>query len=450
MQRLFLLVVLAVVTSLPTPVHADETYDIASYAAPRGWKKEARAGSVVYSKTPRGGSYCALTIYRSAAGLGDVTRDFEHDWQTLVQAPLKVKDKPTTQAGERNNGWDNLAGGANFEYAGGTSVVLLSTYAAGGRVFSLLIVSNDPALIGELDPFLKSLKLAAPPAAAATSSPAAPSDTTKTTTTGGARTTFDDGWSATIASDRVVVTKADVEVWLYHVRAYDDASRQAGGHVYWWNNVVAKAFDLKTTRIAGAPSDPVKPPYIEGEAIDRSSGERRFLALYVSSSSGLMIPTLAIARTEAALRQTFPKAADAYASDLADMRRYNKFQVAAADLPGTWLSGGTSAMEYYNAYTGAYQGLGVAASADTFVFKSDGTYTSEHKGATGKIGSLNTFQQKYKGRFKVGTWELTMDHRFEGKTDQFNAYFEAVAGGRVLHLQNKKYTSSWSHLVRKQ
>lgn len=263
-------------------------------------------------------------------------------------------------------------------------------------------------------------------------------------------TNFDDGWVSTIEEDKVVVSKGAVKVYIYYPLAWDDQSR-AKGRDYFWDEKLPASFRLlsKQYRDGGEYISSLKPPYVEGRAVEISSGRTVFIALYTGSGSGSMYPTLAVAPDEASIRTHFPKAEDKYSSDLAAMRTYNKFAVALPDIRGYWVGGDATALNYYHAYTGNYMGMDAAVTSDEFRFNQDGSYTSEHKGATGMVGSMKTFQQKYKGSVKVSNWEITMDHRWQGNTYSYYAYFEVVSGGRVLHLQDKKASSMWFHLVKK-
>jgi hypothetical protein len=266
-------------------------------------------------------------------------------------------------------------------------------------------------------------------------------------------TNFDDGWTSTVQDEWILVTKGNVRVYLWYVLPYNVSNFSGTGLMerdYYWDTYVTQYFNIQTKqyRDNGEVISSFKPNYVEGWGIDRKTGERRFLGMTISIAPNAAFITLASTPDEATLRQQFPKANDQYTSDLTDMKRYNKFAVAKADVVGTWSESSSAAMNYYYTGTGNYAGMGVAAVSGTFVFKADGTYTSEHKGATGMVGSLNTFQQEYKGKYQVSNWELIVDNRFEGKTETNFAYFEAVRGGRVLHLNNKQYTGQWYHLVR--
>jgi hypothetical protein len=53
---------------------------------------------------------------------------------------------------------------------------------------------------------------------------------------------------------------------------------------------------------------------------------------------------------------------------------------------------------------------------------------------------MKVFQQEYRGRWRLdGDWELTLTNRAEGRSDTFLARFEAVRGGRLLHLIDKAH-----------
>jgi hypothetical protein len=51
------------------------------------------------------------------------------------------------------------------------------------------------------------------------------------------------------------------------------------------------------------------------------------------------------------------------------------------------------------------------------------------------VGAQRYGGATYTGRFTVSDWELTATNRFKGETDVFSIAFEAVQGGRVLHMR---------------
>jgi hypothetical protein len=64
------------------------------------------------------------------------------------------------------------------------------------------------------------------------------------------------------------------------------------------------------------------------------------------------------------------------------------------------------------------------------------------------VGNLKFYTQKYDGICTVTNWDITLTKQFDGKTKVFWAQFEAVKGGRVLHITDKAYSSSAYHLVK--
>jgi hypothetical protein len=130
------------------------------------------------------------------------------------------------------------------------------------------------------------------------------------------------------------------------------------------------------------------------------------------------------------------------------MTGYNKFAVAAKDIVGTWEESSGSAVNLYNTYTGNYAGMNSTQGYDKFMFNADGTYNSKHSGSSSVYGVNTVFSQEYNGKVTVTNWDMSMTKRWKDATENFNAQFEAVKGGRILHLQNKESTGIWYHLAR--
>jgi hypothetical protein len=290
------------------------------------------------------------------------------------------------------------------------------------------------------------------PPVPAVSSTGGNSNTSKTVTSGNfvyTITNFDDGWNSTIAEDIVIVTKGNLRVFIYQSVAHNDETRSAGRN-WAWDHIVTRDFNIRSTqyRDHGQVMEAMQAPYIEGLAVEKSSGRNVFIAMYSQSSSGRIFTTLAIAPDEQTFRNAFPKAEDKYESDLNAMRGYNRFAVDARDLTGTWTGGDGSAINVYDGYTGNYLGMNAAVISDKFIFENSNTYSSEHNGATGQVGNMKAFNQVYKGSYTLDKWSISMNNRWKGETDHFHCYFEVVQGGRILHMQNKQYSGIWYHLVR--
>jgi len=252
---------------------------------------------------------------------------------------------------------------------------------------------------------------------------------------------FDDGWVASIEPDWVLVQKGDSKVYLFFVLPYRSENFDGTGvrdRDYFWDNHIAPLFktNSKTYQDAGEFISSMQPKYVEGWGSDPQTGQKRFIGMFLTVSPNAAMLTVASSATEEGHRQTFPKAADRWDSDLVSMSSYNKFALGPNDLNGTWQSGGSQMTQWYNSVTGAYAGATFASSSATFSF-SGNNYSSIHNGATGAVGAMNAFQQEYKGNATVTNWNITMTNRYQGKTQQFDAHFQAVRGGRLLYLNDR-------------
>lgn len=127
---------------------------------------------------------------------------------------------------------------------------------------------------------------------------------------------------------------------------------------------------------------------------------------------------------------------------------YNRFAIGAKDVVGLWSANSGSQVNLYNTYTGNYAGMNYAQSTDSFQFNGDGTYSSKHSGASSVYGNTTVYSQEYKGKLTVANWDVSMTNRWKDATENFNAWFEVVRGGRILHLQNKSASGIQYHLVK--
>lgn len=261
-------------------------------------------------------------------------------------------------------------------------------------------------------------------------------------------TNFDDGWVSTIAADFVEVKKGAMTVHIYYSIPFTDEIRNSNLEFseYFWNKLVVPNYTVKSaTRLVEPGYTYFRTYFIEGEAIHPKTGKPCYLALNVLVNSGIATPVLAIAPDKASYYQVF-----AEPKNLGTMSGYNKFAVSAKDITGVWEASSSAGVSLYNTYTGNYAGMNTAQSYDKFAFNADLTYTSRHSGASSVYGNNTAFTQDYKGKLAVTNWEMSMTNRWQGTTDNYNCYFEAVKGGRILHLQDKKASAIQYRLVRVQ
>jgi hypothetical protein len=183
--------------------------------------------------------------------------------------------------------------------------------------------------------------------------------------------------------------------------------------------------------------------FLEADVVEKSTGKKYYVGFRVITNSGISRCIEIITPSSSVMQNEFSDQ-----KKIESMLNYNKFAIKEADLLGTWESSSGAAVNLYNAYTGAYAGMNTSSSADKFTFKPNGLYESNHKGAFGMVGSMQFYDQKYNGNNIITNWDLTLTKRFKDKTEIFWAQFEAVRGGRVLHLTNKQYSGNTYQLVK--
>lgn len=255
-------------------------------------------------------------------------------------------------------------------------------------------------------------------------------------------TTFNDGWVSRDEPNWVRGTRGGVEV-LVHFAQYDLRPfmnlDEATAHV--WASLVAPRFrdiaNLRVRRSWWADGGPMEGKYFaSADATEQASGKRMHVALFRDGSFGrwIEVRTADRATFERELTVVYDQDGSNWTA-LANLANLNRFAVAASDLTGVWKGSSGAGVEYVNVFTGASVGMATSSSTSEFTFRPDGSYTSVWKGVDGMVGAQRYGGETYNGRFTVSDWELTVTNRFKGATDVFSIAFEAVQGGRLLHMR---------------
>jgi malate synthase len=133
-----------------TGLFAQTTYNVFTYAEPKGYKKEVKSGFISYTKTDnKAGTYCIISLYAQSPSSGDLVKDFDNDWKELVATPLGVTTAPEKDNGDEITGWKTNSGGANFTFSGGTSMALLTTAKMDNANVAILVVTNAQSLLSK-------------------------------------------------------------------------------------------------------------------------------------------------------------------------------------------------------------------------------------------------------------------------------------------------------------
>ncbi len=447
MKGIFFILIGLMIFSDWAMAQGKETFDLATFNPPAGWKKENKEGVTLYTNTNQQNGYCVIGVYRSKESTGNVKSDFNSEWQDLVVKPLKVTAAPNTEAVQESDGWKVLAGSANFTDGASTAAVLLTTVSGYGRTLSILVLLNDQSYMPVVEKFLDTVNFTRPTVVNTESPrPAAASGSTGGTSGISISTTnFDDGWTATVQDEYVLVHKGNTDVFLFYGIEFTDEIRAHDTADYFWSTVVVPRYTIQWAvkiepPIADTPLERLY--YIEGSGTDRQSGKSCFVAMRVVAISGVAHVIVATGPNKQAYYGQIPNP-----DVLRGMLSRNYFAITQKDLVGQWKGGSSAAVQLYNVYTGANAGMNMAATSDEFTFNSNGAYQSRLVGATGQVGATKFYDQKFSGNFSTTNWEATLTN-FASKNTVFLAYFEAVKGGRILHFTDKTASGMQYHLFK--
>jgi hypothetical protein len=252
-------------------------------------------------------------------------------------------------------------------------------------------------------------------------------------------TNFDDGYTSSITSNFVQVTKNEIEVRLYYVDAQIDRQRPSNTSTfesYYWDAIVKPGFNTAQPFVREKEQFSFgKEDIWEATVTNKVTGKAGYLGMRLVFNNGSCRPIVVIAPDRNTYNQLFGTD-----DDFLRMLGYNKFAVAQQDLIGKWKSFEASSIGYYSLYTGDYAGLATASTNDDFVFSSNGSYESTHSGTSTFKGSVSSGTSNYRGVFTVNDWNLTASNRGADDPGEFSCQFEALKGGFLLRLVNKKFS----------
>jgi hypothetical protein len=404
-----------------------ETVDLATVTFPDGWKRTAKERTFVLHATEAAGSMCALYALVSTASTGTLDSDFEAEWKANTGNEMSAATPISVRA---IKGWSAKAAKGTFELDGHKVTVSVYVYTDLHKRLAYITATNDPKRYAKaISTFLSSITFAsesAPPPVKVGN---------------GKQTNFADGWVSVEDADWVHAVKDDVTVLVHHrtFNLRDFINQDGVKHV--WQQIVSPRYKDQTAvwvrKNFWSDGDYMNgKDWIEADA-KTADGKAVHVALFRGGNGQRWIEI--ITPTRAVLHAKITKVVEGDGTNWAPLlalSNLNKFSVAAADLPGQWASSSGASVDYVNIYTGNSAGTAYASSTSNFTFKADGTYESVWKGAMNAQDGRGTQfgQEKSKGKYSVKDWEVTLTNRFKGATHTFTAQFEAVAGGRILHL----------------
>ncbi len=137
-----------------------QTFDVLSYSIPAKWQKMQNEGGVQLSVSDKKtGVYAIAIITKATVSDAAANENFNTDWSRLVKAAVQVDDNPTMLAPTTENGWDIVSGSANYTDGGKKGKATLLTATGGGKMVSVVLMTNTQNYQDELLAFLNSLEL---------------------------------------------------------------------------------------------------------------------------------------------------------------------------------------------------------------------------------------------------------------------------------------------------
>ena len=233
-------------------------------------------------------------------------------------------------------------------------------------------------------------------------------------------------------------------VRLHHATPIPEALRgdPEAKRDHFWNTLVAPRYaDVKNVskpRIEAYATSEM----MEADVTELATKQRVHVAFHMFTANGVVSAVEVLAPSKDALDAVY-----ADATKVAALRDLNRFAISAAELAGTWRDSSGSFLEYYNVYSGSSAGLAIGASTYKVDFSPKGTFASQVKAVSGRTGSLSFGKENRAGGWKiVGGWTLVTTSGAE--TRSYDGWFEAVRGGRILHLVDQKKSGMHDVLVR--
>src|SRR5215510_10438865 len=140
---------------------AQETFDIASFQAPKGWNKQVGQDAVQFSTADKE-IYCLVTLFKSLPGLGSAKENFDAAWETIVKETVTVSSAPQMFASDPKGEWLIAGGFAPFEKNGAKGVAVLYTATGYGKMVNALVLTNTQAYEAPVTAFLESISFKKP------------------------------------------------------------------------------------------------------------------------------------------------------------------------------------------------------------------------------------------------------------------------------------------------
>lgn len=428
-----------------------ETFDLATFTPPKGWKKETKENVVTFSFINNSNStWCQIGIIKSTVSKGSIDLDFNNEWQELIVKNYGVTEKPEINEAQEADGWKIKAGGGKFIFNNSNAIALLTTMSGYNRCISVVATTNSTDYLEQIQQFLETFDLKKPDK---TTPPPAPpvqnaGNTARKDGFSFSTTNFDDGWISVAKEDWVEVSRNNITVYLHYPKegtifpADPEPLTNAA-----WNILVAPRYQKLRNYRATYINTYNRVYLASGYATSNSTGKEMYLVFFRQGQTGWLEIATPDKNTFISQFGFDPEvirwdSESALMDPLVKMTAYNKFAVSATDFKGTWTSDFTGIQQLYHVYTGQYGGMKVNQSSQTFQFNAGNTYNWKIVAVNGTVGNMDYGQAKSAGKLTVlNNWQIQCSN-IEGKAKKYHAYFSCIKGARILWLLDADYPGS--------
>lgn len=143
-----------------------DTFDIATFQAPKGWTRQVGQEAIQFSIADKD-DYCLIMLFRSVPGIGSPQENFDAAWTSIVKEAVTVSASPQMFPSDSKGEWLVAGGFAPFEKNGAKGVAVLYTATGYGKMVNALVLTNTRAYEAATTAFLESISFKKPDVAAA-------------------------------------------------------------------------------------------------------------------------------------------------------------------------------------------------------------------------------------------------------------------------------------------
>lgn len=424
---------------------AQETFDIVTFTAPKGWQKSVNQNAVQFAiQEDAKDLFAVMMLFKALPAGDDSKKNFNLSWESIAKATLSKVDAPEMLRTASENGWTIETGMAPYEENGTKGVAMLVSATGGGKVVNLLILTNTQNYQSSIEAFIGSIVL--PKVETPKVNPTQTTQTSSSPRKSNFKfntTNFDNGWTATEESDWVRVTKGNITVLLHYPHpkereTFDNLEKEA--RTFWDLLVAPRYSNLTNFEVLRSDRDFEPARYAAGNVTDNASGKKLFVALFSKHGRGWV-------EVIAPDKATFTKEFGAININdeiinwkpLLALFDYNRFAVDAADLSGKWTTTFAGTSQYVSIYTGRYIGAVTSVAATSYDFGAGNSYNYRTDGATSSLGRTDFSKAQSSGKFTVPTnWEIRFSN-IEGRPQNFPVHFSCIKGARVLWINGNAF-----------